>query len=147
MNIENNIGRTRTPLTDPLPDDYQPPIHFKDIEINRENIVLDCEIGRGCFGSVFKAKWGTSYIVAAKMLQSTTEERKKFILEAKIMHNLRHRKIVELLGVCTKPQDMPILIIVEYMKNGSLKEYLRSEEGNKIILSQMIVMMAEVRFL
>nr|P42687.1 RecName: Full=Tyrosine-protein kinase SPK-1 [Girardia tigrina]CAA53058.1 spk-1 protein [Girardia tigrina] len=141
---KNGIGNTHIPLTDPMPDNYQPPVHFQDIEINRENIEILNEIGRGFFGSVHRAKWGRSYEVAAKMLQSSKAEREKFVLEAKIMHKLRHRKIVELLGVCTEPQDMPMLIIVEYMKNGSLKEYLKTPDGKKTNLNQMVHMMAEI---
>ena len=65
-----------------------------------------------------------------------------FLDEAKIMHRLRHRKLVQLMGVCTL--DEPIYIITELMVNGALLDYLRKDEGHTIKLKEMIDMAAQV---
>ena len=65
-----------------------------------------------------------------------------FLEEAKTMHRLRHRKLVQLLGVCT--QDEPMYIITELMSNGALLDYLRNDEGNTITTAIVIDMAAQV---
>ena len=51
-----------------------------------------------------------------------------FLEEAKLMHKLRHPKLVLLMGVCTTVE--PIYIITELMENGALLDYLRKEKTN-----------------
>ena len=58
------------------------------------------------------------------------------------MHRLRHRKLVQLMGVCTVEE--PIYIITELMVNGALLDYLRKDEGRSIRLKDMIDMAAQV---
>jgi len=66
--------------------------------------------------------------VAVKTLKPGTMSIEAFLEEAKIMHKLRHRKLVQLMGVCTNGE--PMYIVTELMVNGSLLEYLhRSNEG------------------
>lgn len=66
-----------------------------------------------------------------------------FLSEAKLMHKLRHRKLVQLLAVCTATE--PIWIITEMMVNGSLLDYLRKDEGKSIKLPVIVDMAAQVR--
>ena len=66
-----------------------------------------------------------------------------FLSEAKLMHKLRHRKLVQLLAVCTI--DEPIWIITELMVNGTLLDYLRRDEGKTIKLPIIVDMAAQVR--
>lgn len=58
------------------------------------------------------------------------------------MHKLRHRKLVQLLGVCTL--DEPMYIITELMSNGALLDYLRNDEGRSITIAVVIDMAAQV---
>ena len=57
------------------------------------------------------------------------------------MKKLRHPKLIQLYGVCTKEE--PIYIITELMKHGSLLEYLRGD-GRSLKLPQLIDMGAQV---
>lgn len=68
-----------------------------------------------------------------------------FLSEAKLMHKLRHRKLVQLLAVCTTNE--PIWIITELMVNGSLLDYLRKDEGKSIKLPIIVDMAAQVRII
>ena len=81
--------------------------------------------------------------VAVKTLRPGAMTVEAFLQEAKIMHRLRHRKLVQLMGVCTN--QMPIYIITELMVNGSLLDYLRKDEGRTIKLPTLIDMAAQVR--
>jgi len=67
-----------------------------------------------------------------------------FLEEAKIMHNLRHRKLVQLMGVCTRGE--PMYIITELMVNGSLLEYLHKHNDAiiNITFGHIIDMAAQV---
>lgn len=65
-----------------------------------------------------------------------------FLEEAKIMHRLRHRKLVQLMGVCTLAE--PMYIITELMIHGSLLDFLRKDEGHTIKLKEIIDMAAQV---
>jgi len=80
--------------------------------------------------------------VAVKMLKTGSMPQDAFIEEAKIMHRLRHRKLVLLMGVCTSEE--PIYIITELMSHGSLLEYLREDSGRTIKLPTLIDFAAQV---
>nr|KAG5703212.1 hypothetical protein BaRGS_034123 [Batillaria attramentaria] len=62
--------------------------------------------------------------------------------EAKVMHELRHKKLVRLLAVCTK--DEPYYIVTEFMVNGALLDFLRNDEGTLVKFSVMIKMAAQI---
>ena len=87
-------------------------------------------------------KWRAQVDVAVKTLKQGQMSADAFLEEAKIMHRLRHRKLVQLMGVCTL--DEPIYIITELMVNGALLDYLRKDEGRSIKLKDMIDMAAQV---
>ena len=76
--------------------------------------------------------------MAVKTLKPGSMSAEAFLDEAKIMHKLRHPKLVLLMGVCTECE--PYYIITELMENGALLDYLRSEKHN--IKFKVIVDMA-----
>lgn len=79
--------------------------------------------------------------VAVKTLKPGTMSAEAFLEEAKIMHKLRHPKLVQLMGVCT--EEEPMFIITELMENGALLDYLRSEKPN-IKFKVLVDMAAQV---
>ncbi|XP_013413800.1 tyrosine-protein kinase Tec-like isoform X1 [Lingula anatina] len=92
-------------------------------EIDSSELQLGLELGRGQFGTVFKAKWRGAIEVAVKMMHQGTMSEDDFIEEARTMKQLQHPNLVQLYGVCTKRR--PIYIVTEFMKHGSLLNYLR----------------------
>jgi len=91
-------------------------------------------------------KWRRMVDVAVKTLKPGTMSADAFLDEAKIMHRLRHRKLVQLMGVCTRGE--PMYIVTELMVNGSLLEYLHKHNDGLIIinLNHIIDMAAQVTF-
>jgi serine/threonine protein kinase len=82
--------------------------------------------------------------VAVKKLKPGTMTSDEFINEAKTMHQLRHRKLVLLMGVCTESE--PYYIITELMTNGSLLSYLRDDNNHDALtLNAIVDMAAQVR--
>lgn len=63
-------------------------------------------------------------LVAVKTLRKTASDqaRTDFYKEVKILSRLRDPNIVHVLGICTK--DEPLCMIVEYMENGDLNQFL-----------------------
>lgn len=88
-------------------------------------------IGGGEFGDVCRGKLklppdGRSEIdVAIKTLKpgSSDKARNDFLTEASIMGQFEHPNVIFLQGVVTKSN--PVMIITEYMENGSLDTFLR----------------------
>ena len=78
--------------------------------------------------------------MAVKTLKVGSMAPEAFIDEAKIMHQLRHRRLVQLLGVCSNP----MYIITERMANGSLLDYLRKDNKRTIKFPTLVDMAAQV---
>jgi serine/threonine protein kinase len=93
----------------------------------------------------FIGKWHGQIDIAVKTLKPGQMSTDAFLEEAKIMHSLRHRKLVQLMGVCTA--DEPIYIITELMVNGALLEYLRNDGGKTLDLKILVDMAAQVNSL
>ena len=92
------------------------------------------------YRSVSPGKLNGTADVAIKTLKKGTMSPADFLREAEIMHKMRHKKLVNLLAVCS--EDEPIWIITELMANGSLLDYLRKDEMTQIIKFPMLVKMA-----
>ncbi len=91
---------------------------------------------------IYSGKWRNQVDVAVKKLKEGQMSPEAFLEEAKIMHKLRHRKLVQLMGVCTKNE--PLYIITELMIHGSLLDHLRKDEGRVIKLPTLLDMAAQV---
>ena len=68
-------------------------------------------------------------LVAIKTLKpgSADKARSDFLTEASIMGQFEHPNVIFLQGVVTKAT--PVMIITEYMENGSLDTFLRANDG------------------
>ncbi|KAF8023462.1 hypothetical protein BT93_F0843 [Corymbia citriodora subsp. variegata] len=90
-------------------------------------------IGRGGYGSVFKAKLRSSDVVAVKKLHQTVDsgqtDQKEFLNEIRTLTEIRHRNIVKLEGFCAHPQHS--FLVYEYLERGSLSTILSNEEEAK----------------
>jgi len=80
--------------------------------------------------------------VAVKTLRPGAMSAAAFLDEAKMMNRLRHPHLVQLLGVCAV--DEPVYIITELMAHGSLRDYLRNDQGRTITTTVSINMAAQV---
>lgn len=97
-------------------------------EIDPSELVLHEELGSGQFGVVRRGRWRGCMDTAVKMMKEGTMSEDDFIEEAKVMTKLQHQNLVQLYGVCSKHR--PIFIVTEFMKHGSLLNYLRRHEAS-----------------
>ncbi|ELW71971.1 Tyrosine-protein kinase Lyn [Tupaia chinensis] len=105
-------------------------------EIPRESIKLVKKLGAGQFGEVWMGYYNNSTKVAVKTLKPGTMSVQAFLEEANLMKTLQHDKLVRLYAVVTKEE--PIYIITEFMAKGSLLDFLKSDEGGKVLLPKLI---------
>lgn len=91
-------------------------------------------LGRGAFGNVYKAYFASSGSVAAvKRSKHSHEGKTEFLAELSIIACLRHKNLVQLLGWCAEKGEL--LLVYEYMPNGSLDRMLYQDSENGVLLS------------
>uniref|UniRef100_A0A9J8BET9 Ephrin type-A receptor 6 n=1 Tax=Cyprinus carpio carpio TaxID=630221 RepID=A0A9J8BET9_CYPCA len=123
------------------PDTYEDPsqaVHEFAKEIDPSRIRIERVIGAGEFGEVCSG-WlripGKKEIpVAIKTLKGgyTERQRRDFLRESSIMGQFDNPNIIRLEGVVTKSR--PVMIVVEYMENGSLDSFLRKHDGQFTVI-------------
>uniref|UniRef100_A0A667ZWZ4 Ephrin type-A receptor 8 n=1 Tax=Myripristis murdjan TaxID=586833 RepID=A0A667ZWZ4_9TELE len=123
------------------PHTYEDPcqaVHEFAREIEASRIKIEKIIGSGEFGEVCYGRMrlpGKRDIpVALKTLKAgyTEKQKRDFLAEASIMAQFDHPNVIRLEGVVT--QSKPVMIITEYMENGSLDSFLRRHDGQFTVI-------------
>nr|XP_043632819.1 cysteine-rich receptor-like protein kinase 2 isoform X2 [Erigeron canadensis] len=99
---------------------------YEDLKKAANNFSEEYLIGRGGFGEVYKAILDDGNVVAVKKLQVRVGAKKEFINEAKLISNVRHRNLILQLGWCIDGSEL--LLVLEYMSQGSLDKFLWGEK-------------------
>ena len=139
---ENNDFSMHFPIYDdprPLAENEAPKM------IEWHNISILTNIGEGQFGDVFLAETigidtvelgctdtkATRVLVAIKTLKGnySANLKQQFEKEIKFMARLSNTNVIKLLGICNKGTPF---IMMEYMKNGNLLQFLRKHYHPKI---------------
>ncbi|KAI8548254.1 hypothetical protein RHMOL_Rhmol07G0259300 [Rhododendron molle] len=90
-------------------------------------------IGKGGYGTVYKAKLPSGLTVAVKKFHHLSEkdDRQGFLIEVWALTEIKHRNIVKILGFCSHAQN-PFLIY-EYLERGSLASiFSRDREAEQL---------------
>ncbi|XP_018594643.1 tyrosine-protein kinase HCK-like [Scleropages formosus] len=111
-------------------------------EVPRESLKLEKKLGAGQFGEVWMATYNKHVKVAVKTMKPGSMSVEAFLAEANLMKSLQHDKLVRLHAVVTNGE--PIYIITEFMEKGSLLDFLKSNEGNRIQLPKLIDFSAQI---
>ncbi|XP_032619405.1 tyrosine-protein kinase Blk isoform X2 [Chelonoidis abingdonii] len=130
--------RLTTPCISLVP---QRPWAQDEWEIPRESLKLVKKLGAGQFGEVWMGYYKNNVKVAVKTLKEGSMPPDAFLAEANLMKMLQHDKLVRLHAVVTKK---PIYIVTEYMANGCLLDFLKTEDGSQLTLPKLIDMSAQV---
>lgn len=101
-------------------------------ELDRSDTKLEGMIGQGEFADVYKGTLKTregKKIVAMKVLRpgSSEKNQKDFLSEASIVCQFNHPNVIGLIGVVT--QSRPMMILTEFLENGSLDHFLQKRKG------------------
>ncbi|KAL1208594.1 L-type lectin-domain containing receptor kinase I.9 [Cardamine amara subsp. amara] len=80
-------------------------------------------LGKGGFGEVYRGNLPQGREIAVKRVSHNGDEGvKQFVAEVVSMRCLKHRNLVPLFGYCRRKREL--LLVSEYMSNGSLDEHL-----------------------
>jgi len=126
------------------PSNYEDPEEaLKDFakELDKKWLSLEKIIGGGEFGDVYQGTLTRPeeepIMVAVKTLKSgaLSKNRKDFISEASIMGQFCDPNVIFLEGVVTK--SVPLMIVIEFMSNGSLDNFLKKMDGKLTVLQML----------
>ncbi|ONI03508.1 hypothetical protein PRUPE_6G261500 [Prunus persica] len=97
---------------------------YKDLYIATKGFKENELLGTGGFGKVYRGILPTSKIeIAVKRVSHESRQgMKEFVAEIVSIGRLRHRNLVSLLGYCRRKGEL--LLVYDYMPNGSLDKYL-----------------------
>jgi hypothetical protein len=98
------------------------------IAIPYHQLTFGKELGRGSFGIVYKGEYQFGQVAIKTLLHQELKESliEDFKKEASIMASLRSPFIVSLYGICLEKPHYSI--VMEYMANGSLSNFIQSEK-------------------
>ncbi|KAG0459082.1 hypothetical protein HPP92_022210 [Vanilla planifolia] len=99
----------------------------RDLKFATKNFSKENKLGEGGFGEVFKGTLKNGKIIAVKKLvmTQTKSARASFLSEVKLISNVHHQNLLRLLGCSSKRSEL--LLVYEYMSNGSLDKFLFGE--------------------
>ncbi|KAI3502595.1 hypothetical protein L1887_30767 [Cichorium endivia] len=108
---------------------------YRELEDATQNFDPSKELGNGGFGAVYYGKLQDGREVAVKRLYEHNYKRvQQFMNEVKILTRLRHPNLVVLYG-CTSRQSHELLLVYEYISNGTLADHLHGKLANPSLLT------------
>ncbi|KAL5731093.1 L-type lectin-domain containing receptor kinase IV.1 [Ranunculus cassubicifolius] len=109
---------------------------YKELYVATKGFKENELLGVGGFGRVYRGVVGTSKTeVAVKRISHESRQGiREFIAEIASMGQLRHRNLVQLLGYCRRKGEL--LLVYDYMPNGSLDQFLFSPLGSTLSWNQ-----------
>ncbi|XP_076902106.1 LEAF RUST 10 DISEASE-RESISTANCE LOCUS RECEPTOR-LIKE PROTEIN KINASE-like 1.1 [Bidens hawaiensis] len=113
---------------------------YKELEDATCNFDPSHELGDGGFGAVYYGKVKDGREVAVKKLHEHNYNRvQHFRNEVEILTKLKHPNLVVLYG-CTSRQSRELLLVYEYIPNGTVADHLHGEQANPSLLTWPIRM-------
>ncbi|PAN24374.1 hypothetical protein PAHAL_4G211400 [Panicum hallii] len=100
---------------------------YKELSVATRGFHASRIVGKGAFGTVYKAAMpGTATTTyAVKRSTQAHQSRSEFVAELSVIACLRHKNLVQLEGWCDEKGEL--LLVYEYMPNGSLDKALYGE--------------------
>ncbi|KAL6960968.1 non-specific serine,threonine protein kinase [Sarracenia purpurea var. burkii] len=108
---------------------------YNELEEATDTFNPSRELGDGGFGRVYYGKLQDGRKVAVKRLYENNFKRvEQFINEIEILTRLRHENLVTLYG-CTSKRSRELLLVYEYIPNGTVADHLHGKRANSGLLS------------
>ncbi|GMP28347.1 hypothetical protein CsSME_00003935 [Camellia sinensis var. sinensis] len=108
---------------------------YTELEEATNNFDPSRELGDGGFGTVYYGKLQDGRVVAVKRLYENNFKRvEQFMNEVEILTRLRHENLVALYG-CTSKRSRELLLVYEYIPNGTVGDHLHGKRANSGLLS------------
>ncbi|KAL2241407.1 UNVERIFIED_CONTAM: LEAF RUST 10 DISEASE-RESISTANCE LOCUS RECEPTOR-LIKE PROTEIN KINASE-like 1.4 [Sesamum indicum] len=108
---------------------------YAELEEATDNFSTSRELGDGGFGAVYYGVLPDGRVVAVKRLYENNFKRvEQFMNEVGILTRLRHQNLVTLYG-CTSKRSRELLLVYEYVPNGTVADHLHGKRANSGLLS------------
>ncbi|KAL8044785.1 hypothetical protein ABFX02_08G068700 [Erythranthe guttata] len=108
---------------------------YEDLEEATDSFNPSRELGDGGFGTVYYGVLSDGRIVAVKRLYENNFKRvEQFMNEVEILTRLRHKNLVVLFG-CTSRRSRELLLVYEYIPNGTVADHLHGKRAGSGLLS------------
>ncbi|KAI3451785.1 hypothetical protein Pfo_008450 [Paulownia fortunei] len=109
--------------------------NYTELEEATDNFNPSRELGDGGFGTVYYGVLPDGRIVAVKRLYENNFKRvEQFMNEVEILTRLRHENLVTLYG-CTSKRSRELLLVYEYIPNGTVADHLNGKRAKSGLLS------------
>ncbi|KAG9143835.1 hypothetical protein Leryth_011504 [Lithospermum erythrorhizon] len=109
--------------------------NYDELKEATNNFDSSNALGDGGFSTVYKGKLKDGRVVAIKHLYETHFKRvEQFMNEVEILTRLHHQNLVTLYG-CTSYRCQELLLVYEYIPNGTIADHLYGERGTPGSLS------------
>ncbi|XP_062120317.1 L-type lectin-domain containing receptor kinase IX.1-like [Humulus lupulus] len=97
---------------------------YKDLASATNNFSDERKLGEGGFGAVYRGYLPDldALVAVKKISRGSRQGKKEYLTEVKIISQLRHRNLVQLIGWCHDRNEF--LLVYEFMPNGSLDSHL-----------------------
>ncbi|GLT46887.1 hypothetical protein SLA2020_206160 [Shorea laevis] len=97
---------------------------YQDLASATNNFAEDRKLREGEFGAVYRGYLSNLDMLIAikKISRGSKQGKKEYVTEVKIISQLRHRNLVQLIGWCHDKSEF--LLVYEFMPNGSLDSHL-----------------------
>nr|KJB53993.1 hypothetical protein B456_009G015200 [Gossypium raimondii] len=108
------------------------------------NFSPELRIGKGGFGTVYRAVLDSGQVVAIKRAKKEHFEnlQTEFSNEVELLPKIDHRNLVKLLGYVDRRDER--LIITEYVPNGTLRDHLDGQRGKILDFNQRLEIAIDV---
>ncbi|KAL3630354.1 hypothetical protein CASFOL_023338 [Castilleja foliolosa] len=108
---------------------------YAELEEATDNFDPSRVLGDGGFGTVYYGVLPSGHIVAVKRLYNNNLKRvEQFMNEVEILTRLRHKNLVKLHG-CTSKRSQDLLLVYEYISNGTIADHLHGGRARSGLLS------------
>ncbi|KAG8503949.1 hypothetical protein CXB51_002233 [Gossypium anomalum] len=125
-NIEDEIRRS----------DFAPKkFRFSELKQATGNFSPNNKLGKGGFGTVYNGSWGNKDVAVKRVSKKSNQGKQEFIAEVTTIGNLNHKNLVKLIGWCYERREL--LLVYEYMPNGSLDKYIFCDEKASMVESRL----------
>ncbi|KAK7315416.1 hypothetical protein VNO77_33962 [Canavalia gladiata] len=110
------------------------PVQFSYKELQHATKGFKEKLGAGGFGAVYRGTLVNKTVVAVKQLEGIEQGEKQFRMEVATISSTHHLNLVRLIGFCSEGRHR--LLVYEFMKNGSLDNFLfQTEEHSGKLLN------------
>ncbi|MQL73877.1 hypothetical protein Taro_006204 [Colocasia esculenta] len=107
---------------------------YSDLARATKNFAAEVKLGKGGFGDVYRGVLSdpprSMEVAIKRVAKDSRQGKKEYVSEVKIISRLRHRNLVQLVGWCHEMEG-ELLLVYEYMPNGSLDAHLYGRSGGE----------------